>query len=121
MVSGFTIDGTVYPAQSGTTVNFDRGVAIENSLPKRVNRFGDGYSLHIPIGPVVRKFNVAFLNRASTEITIIETYFELLEAGAFDITMRGETITVICKGWGVSYQQEDIWSLNAVFEEYFDS
>lgn len=118
MVAGFTIDGSVYPAQSGTTISFDRGVSIQTVVPKRVAKFGDGYKSQIPVGSLKRTFNVSFTNRDN--IDIIETYFELLNGASFNITMRGETITVVCNSWNRSYPQEDINTITATLQEYYD-
>jgi phage-related protein len=118
MIAGFTINGSVYPAQSGTTINFDRNVRIQNVIPKRVSKFGDGYKSHLPIGSSKRRIDVSFTNRSNGNI--IETYFELLNGASFDITLRGETVTVVCAQWQKTYPQEGIHTITATLQEYYD-
>ena len=118
MIAGFTINGSVYPAESGTQIHFDRGVSMQNVVPKRVARFGDGYALQLPIGSLKRTINASFTNRSNADV--IETYFELLDGASFDITMRGETIKVVCNSWTKNWPQEGVQTITASLEEYYD-
>ena len=120
MSASFTIDGTVYPAQSGTVVLFDKGLSVQNAPAKRVTKFGDGYSMHLPIGPSVRSYSVSFSNRPTSEIEIIETYFTLLTGEGFDISVRGETIHVVVLGFNKNYQNGQVYGLTANLREYFN-
>lgn len=120
MIAGFTIDGSVYAGESGTEVNFDRGVTIQSAPAKRVSKFGDGYKQHLPIGPTVKNISASFSNRAVSEIDIIETYFTLLDGDSFDVLIHGETITVVCLGWNRTYPQESVQTLTAQLREYYD-
>jgi phage-related protein len=120
MSASFTIDGAVYPAQSGTVVYFDKGLSVQNAPAKRVTKFGDGYAMHMPIGSSVRSYSASFSNRPTSEIEIIETYFTLLKGEGFDISVRGETIHVIALGFNKSYQNGQLYSLSANLREYFN-
>lgn len=121
MSAGFTIDGTVYPAESGTEFSFDRNLSVEAKPAKRVLTFGDGYSSHQPIGPTVRQFSVSFTNRPTTDIDKIVTYFELLGGSSFAIDYFGESIKVLALSWNRTWVQEDINSLSVTLKEYYDS
>ena len=119
MSAYFSIDGTVYPAQSDTIVNFDKGLSIQNAPAKRVTKFGDGYGMHMPIGPTVRNLSASFSNRTRDEIDIIETYFTLLKGEPFYIYVRGESIRVVVLGFNKNYQNGEIYSLTANLKEVF--
>ena len=120
MSASLTIDGSVYPAQSGTLIRFDRGITIQNVPAKRVAKFGDGYAMHVPLGPTVRTYGVAFNNRPTTEIDIIETYFTLLKGESFNIVIRGETIPVVVLSFNKNYQNGEVYGLTASLKEYFN-
>jgi hypothetical protein len=114
-MASITIDGSVYPAESGTVIQFDKGLTIESNPPKQMFKFGDGYISHLPLGSSKRKFNVAFKNRANADV--IETYFKLLKGESFPISVKGETINVTVESFSRSYNNMD--SLSATLVEYF--
>jgi len=120
MSAYFTIDGAVYPAQSGTQVLFDKGFSIQNNPAKRVTKFGDGYSLHIPVGPNVNTYKGAFSARPDAEIDIIEEYFTLLKGEGFDISVLGDTIHVVALSFNRTFINEGISSLTVDLKEYFN-
>jgi hypothetical protein len=120
MSASFTIDGTVYPAQSGTVIYFDKGLTVQNAPAKRVTKFGDGYAMHMPIGPSVRNYSINFNNRPTSEIEIIEEYFTLLKGEGFDISVRGESIHVVVLGFNKNYLNGELYSLSASLKEYFN-
>jgi hypothetical protein len=65
---------------SNTTIYFDNGLSISSTPNKRVMKFGDGYSLSIPLSPLRREFNFALSNREPATINLIESYFKFLQA-----------------------------------------
>lgn len=120
MSAYFTIDGTVYPAQSGTEIVFDKNFSIQNTPAKRVTRFGDGYALQLPIGPTVNTYRGSFTNRTDTEIGIIEEYFTLLKGEGFDISVLGDTIHVVALSFERRFINGGISSLTVNLKEYFN-
>ena len=112
MASYVTISSVEYP--------FDSGISIQNTPAKRVTNFGDGYALHIPVGPVVRTYNAAFSNRTTFEIETIESFLVAQKGEAFDIIVQGETIHVVVLEFRKAYQNGEVYSLSATFREYFN-
>jgi phage-related protein len=112
MASYVTISSVEYP--------FDSGISIDNTPAKRVTNFGDGYALHIPIGPVVRNYTASFNNRTTTEIDTIESFLINQKGEAFDIVVQGETIHVVVLEFTKAYQNGEVYSLSATFREYFN-
>lgn len=64
---------------SNTTIYFDNGLSISSTPNKRVMKFGDGYSLSIPLSPLRRNFNFSLSNREPTTINLVENYFKHLQ------------------------------------------
>ena len=64
---------------SNTTIYFDNGLSVSSTPNKRVMKFGDGYSLSIPLSPLRREFNFTLSNREPTVINLVESYFKYLQ------------------------------------------
>lgn len=64
---------------SNTTIYFDNGLSISSTPNKRVMKFGDGYSLSIPLSPLRREFSFTLSNREPATINLIESYFKYLQ------------------------------------------
>lgn len=64
---------------SNTTIYFDNGLSVSSNPNKRVMKFGDGYSLSIPLSPLRREFSFTLSNREPATINLIESYFKYLQ------------------------------------------
>ena len=120
MSAYFIIDGTYYSAQAGREIYFDNGLSISVVPQKRVMKFGDGYSLSVPIAPVLRSFTGTFSNREIEEIQVLETYFNLLGGNLVpDLTINGEVVRAKVGQISKSFQNGQAFSMSAEFKEEF--
>jgi hypothetical protein len=78
-MSYFIIPTSTGLVASNTTIYFDNGLSVSSTPNKRVMKFGDGYSLSIPLSPLRREFNFTLSNREPTAINLVENYFKYLQ------------------------------------------
>lgn len=105
---------------SDTDIYLDNSVQIPNRPSLRKQRFGDGYSISVPVGPRKRNFSGSFTFREISVIDMIDQYFELLEGEPINgFYILGTATTIICKSWIVTDRSDDIASLTGQFEEQF--
>lgn len=105
---------------SDIDVYLDDGVRIPSSPSNTHNKFGDGYSITTPLGPRIRKFSGSFLNRETELINLIDNYFTYLEGEPINnFHILGVAASVVSLKWGKVYRAEEVYGLQADFEEQF--
>ncbi|NDD83004.1 hypothetical protein EBZ38_01800 [bacterium] len=124
MIVRFTIPSGTLSLTRDRIIHLDNGVSIQNTMPKRVTKFGDGYSLSIPIGPRRRVISASFSGRDIEEINLIESYFALLGAAVvpnFYIVSDGssELVKVNVSKYSKSFMNGYLYSLSTEFNEVF--
>jgi hypothetical protein len=119
-MASFIIPSGILGLTSPRTIYLDNGVNMQNTMPKRVAKFGDGYSLSIPLGSAVRTISASFSGRTTEEINLIESYFAYLGADTIDnLTIFGESINATVAGYSKSFMNGALYSLNTQFKEVF--
>lgn len=119
-MASFIIPAGTGLVSSARTIFLDNGVNISNTMPKRVTKFGDGYSLSIPLGPIVRTYNASFSSRPVEEIDLIEAYFAYLGSDVIhNLTIFGSSIKATVSSYAKSYMNGSVYSLNTEFKEVF--
>lgn len=120
MSAYFTISGAYYSGEADRVVYLDRGLSINNIPQIRSMNYGDGYSLLVPVAPILRTFSASFSNREPEEIIVIDTYFELLQGAIIpDFVVNGETINAKVVNYSKSYMNGQVYSLTAQIVEEF--
>ena len=115
----FIIPTYVGGPPTSQTIYVDNGVSISYDTPRRVNKFGDGYSLAIPIGPIKRSFQATFSNRPVTEINYIDNYFEYKSGEIIVVNIFGTNGNFEVIDWSKSYINQELSSIQATFTETF--
>jgi hypothetical protein len=73
----------IIPTTSGlvaqnTTIMLDKNISITNQPNKNYMKFGDGYSMSVPIAPPTRQYSFSLANRDASEANLVESYFNYL-------------------------------------------
>jgi hypothetical protein len=103
---------------SNTTIFFDNGLSISSTPNKRVMKFGDGYSLSVPLSPLRREFNFTLSNREPATINLVESYFKFLQA-----LVSLNTSSKLINGLNI-YDRSvngEILSFNKVYSKFYGS
>ena len=106
----------IYFTISGTNIFVDNGTSINYAPQSRKVKFGDGYELSIPI-TTLRTLSATFSNRTPEQINQIDTYLTTTQGGIINVSVMGVTIPMVCTSYNKSYQNGQIFSLNAEFKE----
>jgi|LakMenEpi03Aug12_release.lakeMendotaPanAssembly.Ray.scaffolds.fasta_scaffold277878_3 hypothetical protein len=113
----------IIPTSSGlvstnTTIYFDNGLSISNTPNKKVMKFGDGYSLSIPLSPLRRDFNFSLSNREPATINLVESYFKFLQA-----LVNESTASKLINGLNIFDRNVngELLSFNKIYSRYYES
>jgi phage-related protein len=107
----------IYFTLSGTDIYVDNGTSINYEPKVRRVKFGDGYELSIPVA-TLRAVAASFSNRTPAEINQIDSYLTSLQGGIIpNFYIMGEVVPMVCVSYGKSYQNGELFSLNAEFRE----
>lgn len=99
--------------------------ALLKQEPKVVSvKFGDGYEQRVQFGinQNPRKWDLAFNGKTASQATAIDNFLKAANGVSyFDWTPPiGSAGKFICRGWNISLEDADIYSITATFEEVFD-
>jgi phage-related protein len=118
-----SIFGDVNPQGSDTVeYAFDRGIARTAEHNTFVAKFGDGYEqrLRSGINSKQESISVNFNNRNADDIVILSAFLDNKVGANFDIVLNGETIKVATEQYNISYQQDEIHSLNTTLRRVYE-
>lgn len=103
---------------TATTVYVDNGASISSTPSRRQMKAGNGYKFIRSIGPRVRKFSISFSNRETTEINLVEKYFDKLAGGLIDdLTVLGDPVSAKVLKYDKNYMNGELYSISASLEE----
>lgn len=109
--------GTGNPV-ADTDVYVDDGVQITSSPPTRVAKFGDDYSLTMPLGSRKRNFSVSMSNRPQADADLIDDYFSYLAGEPINnFHVLGDTVVAVVLSWTKTFRADNTYTISASFKE----
>ena len=103
-----------------TDVYLDENVQVTYTPQISKNKYGDGYSTIIPLGPVIRTISGSFSTRDATEIELIREYLNYLEGEPINgFFFLGQYANMVCKSFNRVIRAENVYSLQAEFKEEY--
>jgi len=109
--------GTGNPV-ADTDVYVDDGVQLSSSPPVRSVKFGEDYSLEIPLGSRRRNFSATMSNRSQATADLIDAYFDYLAGEPVNnFHVLNDTVTVVVLQWSKVFRASDTYTISASFKE----
>jgi len=109
--------GTGNPV-ADTDVYVDDGVQVTSSPPTRVAKFGDDYSLTMPLGSRKRSFSVNMSNRSQADADLIDDYFVFLEGQPINnFHVLDDAVVAVVLQWNKTFRATDTYTVSASFKE----
>ena len=108
----------IYFTVSDRDIYADKNAQISFTPQKRAVKFGDGYELSIPRFPTIKSFSASFSNRTPEEVNFIDNYLAFVGGSNIpNFYVMGELVKVSCINYSKSYQNGQIFSIQAQFRE----
>ena len=101
-----------------TDVYLDDNVQVQSAPPIRSVKFGDDYSLDIPLGSRKRSFSATMSNKPKDTADLIDNYFAFLEGQPINnFHILGVTANIVVLQWSKVFRAIDTYTVRASFKE----
>jgi hypothetical protein len=99
-------------------ISLDNNFNITRQKKERINEFGDNYFSSIPLGPGIRIMQGSLSNRPTTEIDLVESYFNSLAGELVNgLVVDDVSIDAVVERFNKNYLNGEVYSLGFTLRE----
>jgi hypothetical protein len=117
MAAYFVIPNS-FTGTGDVSVSLDNNFTITRQKKERISEFGDNYFSSVPLGPGIRILQCSLSNRPTSEVDLVESYFNSLAGGLVNgLLIDGTSINAVVEKFNKNYLNGEVYSLGFSLRE----
>lgn len=117
-MSAYFVIPDSFTADGDKSISLDNNFNITRQKTERINEFGDNYFSSVPLGPSIRTMQCSLSNRPTTEINLVESYFNSLAGGLVNnLTVDNTSIDAVVEKFNKNYLNGEVHTLSFSLRE----
>lgn len=117
-MSAYFVIPNSFTADGDKTIPLDNNFNITRQKTERISEFGDNYFSSVPLGPGIRTMQCSLSNRPTTEINLVESYFNSIAGGLVNgLKIDNVSINAVVEKFNKNYLNGEVYTLGFTLRE----
>jgi hypothetical protein len=117
-MSAYFVIPNSFTADGDKSISLDNNFTITRQKKERIAEFGDNYFSSVPLGPGIRTLQCSLSNRPTSEIDLVESYFNNLAGGLVNgLVVDDVSINAVVEKFNKNYLNGEVYSLSFSLRE----